>query len=226
VLLSPDETLSGYDRWSANYDSENNPLVAATEFVLDEAPLSVRGCDVLELGCGTGRHLRRLVSGGANSYLGVDGSEGMLRCARGRTHDPRVQWERGDLSHMVTVVPNSRDVVLVVLVLEHLTTLGPLFASAASALRAGGLLRIVDIHPSLIQAGTVAHFEDEGAEVRFTSVAHSQNAVEVALRQTGFLIRNTREWLGTPALCARSSRLSKYLARPVLVDFEAQRLGP
>ena len=46
-LLASQETLSGYDRWAASYDSEPNALVSATAWVLDRAPLGCADCDVL-----------------------------------------------------------------------------------------------------------------------------------------------------------------------------------
>ena len=47
-------TREGYDRWSAIYDEDSNPLVALEEPLLDRALGDVQGRRVLDLGCGAG----------------------------------------------------------------------------------------------------------------------------------------------------------------------------
>jgi ubiquinone/menaquinone biosynthesis C-methylase UbiE len=62
------ESLSardGYERWAATYDRDGNPLVALDERVVPPLLGAVRGLEVLELGCGTGRQSARLANGGA-----------------------------------------------------------------------------------------------------------------------------------------------------------------
>jgi malonyl-CoA O-methyltransferase len=72
---------SGYDRWAAMYDHDGNPLQGLEGPVVREAVGDVRGLDVLDLGCGTGRHALWLAAGGA-TVTAVDFSAGMLAAAR------------------------------------------------------------------------------------------------------------------------------------------------
>ncbi|HEX5062517.1 MAG TPA: methyltransferase domain-containing protein, partial [Kofleriaceae bacterium] len=90
--LAAQDTLAGYDRWAASYDAEPNALMSATAWVLDRAPLGCADCDVLELGCGTGRNAQRVIAEGARSYTGLDGSQGMLAVAAQRYNDPRISF--------------------------------------------------------------------------------------------------------------------------------------
>ena len=62
----------GYDRWSAVYDHDANPLQALEEPRVREALGDPRGREVLDLGCGTGRHTAWLVEAGARTerYVG------------------------------------------------------------------------------------------------------------------------------------------------------------
>src|SRR5438067_10130271 len=148
--LGPAETLGGYDRWAAKYDLEPNAVVAATSWVLERAPLGCADADVLELGCGTGRHVRRAIDEGARSYTGLDGSIGMLTVAQQRYGaDPRVAFGHVDLL-APWAMPKQFDFALIVLVLEHLHPLDSLFVSLARAIRPGGRVRIVDLHPDRI----------------------------------------------------------------------------
>jgi SAM-dependent methyltransferase len=224
IPIPASETLRAYDRWAAHYDDDPNPLVAATAWVLAQAPLAVAGARVLELGCGTGRHAAGLLAAGARAYVGVDGSDGMLEVARAKQADPRARWITAELT---ALPPPARldeapcQVALIVLVLEHLTELDGLLGGAARWLLPGATLRIVELHPERIAAGTVAHYADGGVEHRFASVAHDEPAVRAALGRTGFVDVTTRTWLADAALVAAVPRLAKHAGRPVVLDVSA-----
>ena len=49
-------TQEGYDRWAEIYDDELNPLVIIEAPEVKRALGDVRGLDLLDVGCGTGRH--------------------------------------------------------------------------------------------------------------------------------------------------------------------------
>ncbi|MES9995925.1 methyltransferase domain-containing protein [Desulfovibrio aminophilus] len=70
-------TAEGYDRWSDFYDTEGNPLLDLDEVIVRELLPDPRGLRVLDLGCGTGRHLGRFLDAGAR-VVGLDFSAGML----------------------------------------------------------------------------------------------------------------------------------------------------
>lgn len=220
VTLDPSATLAGYDRWATTYDTDANPLVAATELVLDRAPLACAGAEVVELGCGTGRHVTRVLAAGARSYTGVDGSPGMLEVARQRTDDPRAHWLLADLRTAYTLA-RTYDLALVVLVLEHLPELGTLAASLAQCVRPGGALRIVDLHPERIAQGSVARFHEDATEVRFPSIAHDVAALEAALAPA--FVVTTRVWHADAELVAAIPKTAKHAGKPLVLDVTATR---
>ena len=71
----------GYDRWASVYDDDGNPVPPLEEPWVRAAAGDVSGRDVLDLGCGTGRHTLWLAAGGARVTAG-DFSPGMLAQAR------------------------------------------------------------------------------------------------------------------------------------------------
>lgn len=222
VPLTRDETLAGYDRWSASYDAMVNPMVGASAAVLDREPLGCREMNVLELGCGTGRNVPRVMAEGALRYHGIDGSRGMLARAREAFVDARVTFEEADV-HGSFDLGGVFDLALVVLVLEHVVDLGATFANVRRALRPDGRIRIVEIHPDLVAAGTVAHFEQGGAEVRFTSTAHTPDALTSALRRSGFDVARMKPW--TPDELGDVPKLGKHRGRAVILDVAARVVG-
>lgn len=220
-FLAPTDTLRGYDRWAASYDNETNPLIAATSWVLDHSQLSCADCDVLELGCGTGRNVERVIGEGARSYTGVDGSHGMLSVATQRFRDPRVSFVAHDLLTAWTP-PRTFDLAFVVLVLEHLPTLDGLVFSLARAVRPGGRLRIVDLHPERIATGSIAHFREGTTEVHFASVAHPVHTIYSALEAVGFEVVR-RDWIAGDAMIGGVPSLAKHRGRKLVLDIKATK---
>jgi SAM-dependent methyltransferase len=220
-FLAPADTLRGYDRWSASYDQEVNSVVAATSWVLDRSHLGCADADVIELGCGTGRHVPRVIGEGARSYLGVDGSFGMLNIAAAHHQDPRVSFAHVDL--LVPWTPaRTYDLAFVVLVLEHLPTLEVLAETLARAVRPGGRVRIVDLHPERIATGSLAHFREGITEVRFASVSHPVPAIGAALEAAGFDVVR-RDWLAADALITAVPSLARHRGVKLMIDLKATR---
>lgn len=220
-LLDPTETLSGYDRWARTYDQGGNPVLEAAAWALDRMPLGCGDCDVVELGCGTGRHAARVLGEGARSYTGVDGSLGMLQAAGAQLRDPRVGLVHADL--MQPWSPSCTfDLALVVLVLEHLPTLDPLCETLARVVRPGGRVRIVDLHPERVAGGARAYFHDGATEVRFASRAHPVAALAAAMEAVGFDVVR-RDWLASDAMVTAVPRLAPLRGLRLLVDMKASR---
>jgi malonyl-CoA O-methyltransferase len=220
--LTPEQTREGYDRWSASYDDGANPMIGASEWLLDREPLGCEGLDVLEIGCGTGRNIARVLAGGARSYTGVDPSSGMLERARGRIADARVRLVAGDAA-APPVDAAAFDLALVVLVLEHLPALDAPMRALAQALRPGGRLRLIEIHPSLVANGTVAHFAAGDGEIRFASTAHPIASLRAAIEAAGLHITALTEHVAAGALLETVPRLAKHRDAPVVVDVSATK---
>ena len=220
-LLAAHDTIHGYDRWSASYDADPNPLVAATTWALDTSPLKVADCDVLELGCGTGRHAGRVIADGARSYVGLDGSTGMLAVAMQGYNDARISFGQVDLLSPWTI-DQQFDVALMVLVLEHLPAFDHVLASLSRALRPGGRARVLDLHPERVANGTYAHFHSGATTVHFTSVAHAVPQLLLTSEAHGFTAIR-RDWLATDAMITAVPSLEKFRGTKLLLDLQFTR---
>ncbi|MFN0250823.1 MAG: class I SAM-dependent methyltransferase [Kofleriaceae bacterium] len=219
--LAPNQTLEGYDRWAQSYDHEDNPLVTATSWVLDRMALGAANCAVLDLGCGTGRNAWRVLGEGARSYIGVDGSQGMLAIAAQHNRDPRVQFMHADLLSPWKL-EEQVDLAMMVLVLEHLPTLDAIAKTLAHVVRPGGRLRIVDLHPERVASGTLAHFRDGAQDVQFASVAQNIPMLCDVLDGAGFDVVR-RDWLASDSLVTAVPQLGKYQGLKVVLDIKGTR---
>jgi cytosine/adenosine deaminase-related metal-dependent hydrolase/ubiquinone/menaquinone biosynthesis C-methylase UbiE len=74
-------TLPAFDSWAEIYDTQPNPLLSLEQRILDSMLPEVRGLDVLDAGCGTGRWLQLLAGRAPRNLLGVDISPQMLQAA-------------------------------------------------------------------------------------------------------------------------------------------------
>lgn len=214
-----DAIRDGYDRWSPVYDHDGNPLVALEEPEVYRALGNVRGLQVVELGCGTGRHTAWLARNGA-SVTAVDFSEGMLDQARRKLGpDSKVRFVVHDLHEPLPFENATFDLVLSGLVLEHLKDLTGVFREARRALRAEGRAVISAMHPAMMLRGTQARFTDPttGAVVQPGSFPHQISDFIMASLHAGFRIDDIEEFAPGADLAARYPRAEKYVGWPMLV---------
>src|SRR5947209_15724106 len=94
------DVKAGYDRWAGVYDRDGNPLVAMEEPVVRAAVGNVKDLDVLDLGCGTGRHAIWLAGAGAR-VTAIDFSPGMLDEARRKAGHLPIIFLQHDVHEML-----------------------------------------------------------------------------------------------------------------------------
>jgi len=210
-------TREGYDRWSELYDEDDNPLVKLEEPIVDAMLGGVRGLDVLDLGCGTGRHAIRLARDGAR-VAALDFSSGMLARAR-RKSDRRIRYACGDLRRTLPFADASFDRVTCCLVLDHIHELDPLFGEMNRVCRRNGFVLLSNMHPAIMLAGVQARFTDPatGKKVYPASAANQISDYVNAAMSAGFAIERMSEHVVDETLIARSARAEKYRGWPLLL---------
>ncbi len=212
----------GYDRWSKSYDATPNPLVALDRRYTLPALDAQAGEWILDAGCGTGAHLRRIVGSGARS-LGIDFSRGMLRVAKQTA--PGADLAQADLNRGLPVRSGAFDALLSALVSEHLLDLGRFFSGAFSALRAGGRLVFSAFHPEMARAGIEANFEHDGTEYRLGAERYSVADYLNHISDAGFRDLRWHEHRGDAGLAEQIPGAAKYVGRPLLLLVQARRAG-
>jgi malonyl-CoA O-methyltransferase len=154
--------LDGYAMWAESYDREaGNPVIAGEEEViwrlidasLSREALEKGALDVLDVGCGTGRHALPLAARGAH-VVAVDPAPEMLAQARRRAEEAGLKVDFGG-STIENLDPalGFYDLVLCCLVLSHVEDLNATVAALAAHVRPGGTLIVSDFHPLNILLG-------------------------------------------------------------------------
>lgn len=114
---------------------------AMKAYVVAAARRAVPGGVVLDLGCGVGHDLARLLAAGLHP-LGVDSSSEMLAGARTRV-GPRVPLTRADAAHL-PFRDASLDGCRIERVLQHVEAPDAVVAEVARVLRPGGFLAVFE----------------------------------------------------------------------------------
>lgn len=210
------EIARAYDRWARTYDTDANTTRDLDAQVLRRSSLAIDDCDVLELGCGTGKNTVWLAER-AHRIIAIDFSPGMLEVARGRVPLDRVRLVQHDVRERWPIDDASVDVVVGNLILEHLLDVGFIFAEAARVLRPGGVMYCCELHPYRQLTGGQAHFTDEwSGEVVFApAFQHTVAEYVNGAVASGLAITRLDEWTETNAPPPAIPRLlSMQLTRP------------
>ena len=211
-------TREGYDRWSADYDRDGNPLIAMEEPEVARLVGPVAGLTVADVGCGTGRHALRMAAAGAR-VTALDFSEGMLAKAREKAGAERVRFVRHDLHQPLPLEAGTFDRVLSCLVLDHIRTLAPLFAELRRVVRPTGRVVVSVMHPAMNLRGSQARFVDPetGARIHVESEYHVVADYVTAAVGADLALEHISEHRVQDEIAERYPRAAKYRGWPMLL---------
>jgi ubiquinone/menaquinone biosynthesis C-methylase UbiE len=211
------EIASAYNDWAETYDTDPNRTRDLAAQVLSQANLNFADRNVIEVGCGTGRNTEWLArpAAGASGIVALDFSEEMLTRARDRVRDPRVRFVQHDIRNTWPVPDASADVVIAMLILEHVEMVEPVFAEAARTLRPHGELFICELHPMRQLLGGQAQFNNArtGEHHRVPAFLHDVSDYVNAGLTLGFDLASLGEWRELEAPRSVAPRLLTLLFR-------------
>ena len=187
-----------YNAWAEHYDTNDNKTrdldIKATIETLSKYAFN----SVLELGCGTGKNTKWLLTK-AERVIGIDFSEEMLRFAKEKISDVRAAFKRADLHKDWEIENQFADLVTSSLTLEHIADLNPIFKQAHVKLKKNGLFFISELHPFKQYSGSKAHYETEnGTEELDVYTHHISDYIESA-KNNNFELLEINEWFDSTA---------------------------
>ena len=210
-------TRLGYDQWAAIYDRDANPLPALEEPLLEKLLGDVRGLEILDLGCGTGRHSLRMAAAGAR-VTALDFSSEMLARAREKNREGDVRFQLHDLSQPLPFAAKNFDRILCALVVDHIEELDKLFSEMHRVCRPAGNVVVSGMHPAMMLRGVQARFRlpETNLEIRPVSYPHEMSDYVMAAARAGFVFDHLSEHVVDENLAGRLERARKYLGWPML----------
>ena len=211
------EIAAAYNDWAETYDIDQNRTRDLAAETLRQANLSLDGRKVIEVGCGTGRNTVWLAERAAE-IVGLDFSKAMLARARARVNDPTVRFVQHDARVTWPLTDASGDVVIAMLILEHVEHIETVFAEAARVLITGGQFFVCELHPLRQHAGGQAQFNNTrtGERQRVTAFLHDVSDYVNAGLSSGFELQHLGEWRDADAPASSQPRLLSLLFRTAL----------
>jgi ubiquinone/menaquinone biosynthesis C-methylase UbiE len=175
-----------YDLWAATYDQQENNLLLHLDDELTFGGTTAADWQhkkILDFGCGTGRHWRKVQSFGPNLLVGVDISAEMLR-KLSESHPEAETYQIRDES-LPMFVDGELDVVLSNLTIGYVSDLGRLLREWSRVLRPGGTVLVTDMHPAALEKGAKRNFTAGGRAVEIKNHPHHPRSIEDLARGCG-----------------------------------------
>lgn len=210
---APATTEHGYSRWAATYDSFPNPILAREErYVVPLLP-PLEGKRALDLACGTGRWLQRLVAHGTRQAVGIDLSEAMLQVADSKAA-LRGRLLRADCRR-VPFGPSVFDFGICSFALSHIRDLRNVARELAHVMRPKSDLFVADLHPEALAKGWQTGFRDAAGAVTIKVFSRPVEKVIQVFVAAGFeCVTHVALCLGEPekTLFRRANKLQEFMA--------------
>lgn len=208
----------GYERWAQSYDQAPNPVIAREERYIASFLPSLYGRNVLDLACGTGRWLEKLLACGANYAAGVDVSSAMLRVASRKSSicDKIVQADCLKLPLASSIF----DFVICSFALGHIRDVRKMVGELARVTKPGGEAIVSDLHPEAYARGWRTGFRDTRSAVQIEAFAHVPEEIVRAFHADDL------ECLSYISLCLGEPERPIFIAANKQREFEASRRVP
>lgn len=188
-LLPPREA---YRLWAPAYDAELNPLLALEERILGPMMLpAVAGRDVVDLGCGTGRWLQRVLAAGARSAIGLDQSSEMLAHANGKPGLKGLLLQADCAA--IPLRYSCADLLICSFVLGYISDLENFVRQIARLARRGADLFISELHPDALARGWQRAFRHQDRVYQVEAHSHSLARLRHLLAGSGFRLRKIQQ---------------------------------
>ena len=182
-----------YNAWAYQYDNNINPTRDLDKTVTKEFLSNIDFFKVLELGCGSGKNTKWLITK-ADKLVGLDFSKNMLDLARNKITSKKVTLISADLNEKWPVNNNSFDLATINLTLEHIEILDHIFNSLFMKLTQGGKCFVCELHPKKQLAGSKAQFEENGTEIVLDVFQHSEQDYVQSAEKAGFNLLSKEDW--------------------------------
>ncbi|MFK5958423.1 MAG: methyltransferase domain-containing protein [Lutibacter sp.] len=181
-----------YNLWAECYDTNENKTRDLDQKSTIEVLSRYNFETVLELGCGTGKNTKWLVTK-AKKIIALDFSQEMLNKATNKIKNSNVLFKKANLLEVWDIDNEFADLITASLMLEHIKNLNFIFKQAQLKLKSNGLFFINELHPFKQYIGSKARFDTEkGTEVLEVYTHHVSEYVAMA-NKNGFFLEEIEE---------------------------------
>jgi ubiquinone/menaquinone biosynthesis C-methylase UbiE len=193
------EAEVAYNLWAPSYDSQPGNLMLA----LDEEVFSgllhhmnIKNKIIADIGCGTGRHWRKILDGEPKRLIGFDVSEEMLKILAEKF--PEAETHRVISNELQQLEDRSCDCIISTLTIAHIANAKEAMSEWNRALKPGGHMIITDYHPLALAKGGKRTFRHNNETVAVKNFVHPVESLkditsELALQLVLFIEKSIDE---------------------------------
>jgi ubiquinone/menaquinone biosynthesis C-methylase UbiE len=180
----PMQVKEAYRLWAPLYDETPNPLLSLEQRALLPLLASASGCDVVDIGCGTGRWLTKLAEIRVRSLTGIDLSEEMLERAATKVNSA-AQLIRADCLN-TTLAESSSDWMLASFLLSYVGDIKGFAREIARIARPGAVVLVSDVHPATRNYGWKRTFRCGEQEIEIQTHRYQISDLQREMEVAGF----------------------------------------
>ncbi len=194
-MLKRKSIQESYNQWASGYDTQENTTRDLAHQVLISHLNLFKNADVLDVGCGTGTNLQTL-SKTARSVTGIDFSTQMLEKAKQKPHPAHVWLVQHNILDPWPFKDQYFDAISMMLVLEHIEELPPIFQESQRVLKNNGFMLICEYHPERQALGKSAKFydDDKKSEKKISAFVHTLADYQLSAEHAGFKLQDVKDW--------------------------------
>lgn len=207
IATGPDD-YTCFDLWAPVYDAQPNPLLALEERVMTPLLPESLG-SVLDVGCGTGRWLKKLELHNPRSLVGFDFSKQMLLRARSKLAQTTILHHSNGFSFPCE--DNSQTLLLASFVVSYLTDLDRFACECKRVMHTDASLFISDMHPDTSRRKHLKRgFEVSGRHVNIPANHTSIQVITSMFMEHGFKVDALLE----PSFATPEEAIFRHAGRP------------
>jgi ubiquinone/menaquinone biosynthesis C-methylase UbiE len=163
-----------YNTWAKDYDNQPDNLMLALDEEIFTSLLNdidVQNKIVADIGCGTGRHWKKLLEKNPKKLIGFDVSEEMLKMLQQKFPFYDTHLLKND--ELPQLKNNSCDLIISTLTIAHIKNAEQAITEWNRVLSSGGYIIITDFHPVALSKGGKRTFRYNNKTIAVTNYVHS-----------------------------------------------------
>lgn len=228
--LIPLETGEAYNMWSSTYDEQTGNLMLDFDEVvftklLDQ--LEIKNTVVYDLGCGTGRHWKKLLEKQPASLTGFDVSAGMLEKLKSKFPGANVKEVTDNC--LSCIENKSCDILISTLTIAHILNAREALTAWCRVLKSSADMIITDFHPDALSLGAQRTFNHNNETKAVHNYIHPIGMIKQCLFEHGFRLvgeehRKVDESVKAYYLCKHTFPIyEQFLGVPVIYGLHFRR---
>jgi len=175
---------AAYDLWASSYDIQpDNLMLAWDEEIFSNLinNIDLKNKIIADIGCGTGRHWKKIFEREPKKLIGFDVSEGMLTILQQKFPEAETHHLIDD--KLKQLDNESCDIIFSTLTIAHVENAENELREWSRILKAGGEIIITDFHPTALAKGAKRTFNHNGKTISVKNYIHSIDQLQDFARQ-------------------------------------------